>query len=367
LGRIRPRILENGLATLREVEGLSEELVLDHIFAPGFSTTSEVSEISGRGVGLDVVQSVLREVGGSVHVSSVPGAGATFHLRVPVSRSVIRAVVVRIAGEPYAFPLLRIDRLLRVPVSEVHLAEDRQFVVVEGRNVALVPADQVLELSGGAVPPGDVPVVLVSERAHRLGFAVEAFLGEVDLVVRPLDARLGRVADISSAALLGDGSPVLVLDVEDLVRSVLRRSREAGLGLGKVTQQGGERRRKRILVVDDSAAVRELESELLARQGYLVVQATDGVDAWSKVRENACDLVITDVDMPRMDGIALTRSVKQDPRLRSTPVMIVSYRDSEEDRARGLAAAADFYFAKSEFEGDALLQAVVNLIGEAKA
>jgi two-component system sensor histidine kinase and response regulator WspE len=107
--------------------------------------------------------------------------------------------------------------------------------------------------------------------------------------------------------------------------------------------------------------------ELLARQGYLVVQATDGVDAWSKVRENACDLVITDVDMPRMDGIALTRSVKQDPRLRSTPVMIVSYRDSEEDRARGLAAAADFYFAKSEFEGDALLQAVVNLIGEAKA
>jgi len=361
--RVRQKVVALGLLPAADAAVLDPGRLLDYIFTPGFSTAAAVTEISGRGVGLDVVQSVLHEVGGNVHVTSEKGRGATFHLRVPISRSVIRAVVVSIAGEPYAFPLTRIDRLLSVPLAEIPLVEDRQYVIVDGRSVALVPTAQVLELDGGPPPADPVSVVVVSDRAQRFGFVVDRFTGEYDLVVRPLDPRLGRVADISAAAILPDGAPVLIVDVEDLARSVTHLQQLTRIDKVAARLLPAERRAKRILVVDDSITVRELERQLLLAKGYDVSVAVDGVDGWTSVRENAFDLVITDVDMPRMDGIALTRSIKQDPRLKSLPVMIVSFRDGGADRARGLEAAADFYLTKGEFQDDVLLRAVHDLIG----
>jgi two-component system, chemotaxis family, sensor histidine kinase and response regulator WspE len=363
--RVRERIVRRGLVDAEVAVGLSDTEVLDYVFVPGFSTAAEVTEISGRGVGLDVVRSVVQEVGGTVRISSTVGEGTSFHLQLPITLSVIRAVVVEIAGEPYAFPLMRIERIVQVPMSELRTLENLQYFVLEGKNVGLVQARQVLELDGAPPATGDtLPVVVLSDRTRLCGVAIDRFLGEHDLVIRPLDPRLGKVADVSAAAVMTDGSPLLIVDVEDMVRSIVRLLQ--GGQLGKVARGDvTARKKKHVLIVDDSITVREVQRQLLANRGYDVTVAVDGVDGWHMIQGGGFDLVISDVDMPRMNGIELVRSIKQDPRLRETPVMIVSYKDREEDRRRGLDAGANYYLTKSDFHDDTLLQAVHDLIGDA--
>ncbi len=207
-------------------------------------------------------------------------------------------------------------------------------------------------------------MVVIRDRDAVYGVAVERFVGERTLVVVPLDPRLGKVQDVSAGALLDDGTPVLILDVEDLLRSV-----EKLLATGRLERIDPAGRlagpaRKRVLVVDDSLTVRELERKLLLGRGYDVAVAVDGMDGWNALRSEHFDLVITDIDMPRMDGIELVTLIRRDTRLQSLPVMVVSYKDREEDRRRGLDAGADYYLAKASFHDEALLDAVVDLIGE---
>ena len=193
---------------------------------------------------------------------------------------------------------------------------------------------------------------------------MDRFLGQSELVVQPLDARLGKVKDISAAALMEDGSPILIVDVDDLLRSIetLASTRRLLTATHRVLKPA-TRDRKRVLVVDDSSIVRELERKLLTSRGYLADVAADGLDAWNALRAGHYDLVITDVDMPRMGGIELAALIKQEPPLQSLPVVIVSYLDSEGERLRGLQAGADYYLTKGSFQDETLLQAVADLIG----
>jgi two-component system sensor histidine kinase and response regulator WspE len=185
-------------------------------------------------------------------------------------------------------------------------------------------------------------------------------------VVLPLDPRLGKVQDISAGALLDDGSVVMILDVEDMFRSVEKLLNTGRLERIDKRNRHAEQVRKRVLVVDDSLTVRELQRKLLSNRGYEVSVAVDGMDGWNALRGEHFDLLITDIDMPRMDGIELVTLLRRDSRLQSLPVMVVSYKDREEDRRRGLDAGADYYLAKASFHDDALLDAVVELIGGAQ-
>ncbi len=367
--RLRNKVVRKGLASAEMAARLGEAELLEFLFLPGFSTRESVTEISGRGVGLDVVQDMARTVGGVVRVGSKPGRGTRFTLQLPITMSVIRALLVRIAGEPYALPLNRLERIARVPRDEVRRLEGRPHFLVDEHLVGLIDAAQVLELPESVEASDPMSVVVVGDRGARFGMIVDEFLGERDLEVRPLDPRLGKPPDINSASVLDDGWPVLIVDVEDLVRSIDnllggKRLKEAA---GPASPASKARKpAKRILVVDDSITVRELERQLLEGRGYAVDVAVDGVDGWNAVRAKDYHLVISDVDMPRMDGIALVRSIKQDPRLRSIPVVIVSYKDREEDRMRGLDAGADGYLTKSSFHDRTFLDAVADLIGEAR-
>lgn len=208
--------------------------------------------------------------------------------------------------------------------------------------------------------------MLIRDREQYHGLAVEAFLGEFTLVLMPLDGRLGKVRDVAAGALLHDGTPVLILDVDDLLNSVSKLLDTGHLERVDHASHARQTVSKRVLVVDDSLTVRELERKLLLSRGYQVSVAVDGMDGWNALRAETFDLLITDIDMPRMDGIELVTLVRQDPRLRSLPVMVVSYKDREEDRRRGLEAGADYYLAKASFHDEALLDAVQTLIGEAR-
>lgn len=364
--RLRNKIVERGLANAGMAQRLSEAELFEFLFLPGFSTKEAVTEISGRGVGLDVVQSMVRTLGGSVRVGSIPGRETSFTLRLPISMSVIRALLVQIAGEAYAFPLTRIDRIELLVPEQIEWLEGRQFFSLDQHTVGLVEAGPVLELPDEPVAGRrEMPVVVIGDRGHRFGLVVEKFLGERDLDVRPLDPRLGKVPNVGSASVLEDGSPVLIFDVEDLVRSIdnLLTGRRLKRPAFVVPSQAAAV--KRILVVDDSITVRELERQLLANHGYEVDTAVDGMDGWNAVRSGNYDLVVSDVDMPRMDGIDLVRRIKADAQLKMLPVIIVSYKDRQEDRLRGLDAGATCYLTKSSFHDQTFLEAVTDLIGEA--
>ncbi len=356
----RRKLLPSGMAAR-----LTEAELMQFLFLPGFTMKDAVTEISGRGVGLDVVQNMVRSVRGSIRVHTQPRGGTRFILQLPITLSVLRTLLVEVAGEPYALPLAQIVRTHRLRRDQVETIEGHVSFRFKDESVGLLSAQQVLDCGDVATLPAEISLVILGERKSRYGLVVDKFLGERELVVQPLDARLGKVKDISAAALMEDGSPVLIIDVDDMIRSI-----EKLISSGRLTSvrrdalMPAARARKHVLVVDDSLTVRELERKILLARGYTVEVAVDGMDGWNALRAGSFDLVISDVDMPRLDGVELTTMIKKDPNLRAIPVMIVSYKDREEDRMRGLEAGADYYLTKGSFHDETLLRAVADLIGE---
>ena len=362
---LRAKAISKGLVARQVADQLSTVELLEFLFLPGFSTKEEVTEISGRGVGLDVVQTMVKAVGGTVRVSTQLGRQTAFTLQLPITMSVIRALLVDVGGEPYAFPLTRIDQIVFCHHDDVRTIEGRQYFERDGLSIGLVMASQIFELTPVGPPADPMPIVVISDRGQQFGMVVDAFLGERDLEVRPLDPRLGKVPNMNSASLLENGNPVLIVDVEDLVRSidnVLMGRRLSRVEFERLAEQA--RQRKRILVVDDSITVRELERQLLQARGFAVDVAVDGMDGWNAIRSARYDLVVSDVDMPRMDGIELVTLIKNDPASKDIPVVIVSYKDREEDRLRGLDAGANRYLTKSSFHDETFVRTIIDLIGE---
>ena len=367
LDHLREEVVERKLTNAETASRLSEAELLEFLFLSGFSTRDEVTEISGRGVGLDVVQTMVRQLRGAVRVYQQQGRGTRFVLEMPLSLSVVRSLLVEVQNEIYAFPLAYVSHALQVDAKEIEQLEGQQHFRFQDRQIGLVSARQILR-AGEAAPAADtLSVVVVGDHDRLYGIAVDRYVGERTLVVQPLDPRLGKVQDVMAGSLMDDGTPLLILDVEDMLVSV-QKLIEGGR-LSRVDGGSGAaaaRRRKRVLVVDDSLTVRELERKLLLNRGFDVAVAVDGMDGWNMLRTEDFDLIVTDVDMPRMDGIELVSRIKADPKLQTLPVMVVSYKDREEDRQRGLDAGADYYLAKGSFHDDALLDAVEDLIGKAR-
>jgi two-component system, chemotaxis family, sensor histidine kinase and response regulator WspE len=354
---LRDWTVSRGLVTPETATGLSDAELLEFIFLPGFSTRDSVNSVSGRGVGLNVVQSTVQEAGGSVVVHSEPGIGTTFRLTLPVTRSVIRVIRIQVEGELYAVPLVRIDRVAQLePLSSSDTAAER-FVEFNGAKLPTVPLGPLLGLSSRPLPSTAVPVLLCG----GIAFAVDRLVDEVELPVRRLDPRLGKIPGVSAASLDENGLPLLILDVEDLIQTALGRPSTMS------TEARGGSSAPHILVVDDSHTVREMERRLLVRSGYQVTTAQNGQEAWNLLRLNEYDLLISDIDMPQMNGIELVTKVRENPRLARMPVIMLSYKGRDEDRRRGLEAGADFYLTKGDFQNENFRQAVVDLIGAADA
>ncbi|AOJ77752.1 hybrid sensor histidine kinase/response regulator [Burkholderia ubonensis] len=367
LDALRAAVVRQRLTDDETAARLSDPELLEFLLLPGFSMRDAVTDVSGRGVGLDAVQEMVRGVRGAVRIFNEPGAGMRFVLQLPLTLSVIRSLLVEVGGEPYAFPLAHVRRTLELARNDIDVLEGQPHFPFDGRRVGLVAAHQLLDAGEPDAPRARTAVVVVGGEPEPVGVAVDRFLGERMLVVQPLDSRLHKIQNIAAGALLENGDPVLIVDVEDLIRSVDKLVRGGQLAtLVRGPQHALADRRRRVLVVDDSLTVRELERKLLEKRGYDVTVAVDGMDGWNAVRGEAFDLVVTDVDMPRMDGIELVTLIKSDPALKRVPVMIVSYKDRDEDRRRGLDAGADYYLAKSSFHDEALLDAVHDLIGDAR-
>ena len=370
IDRLKGKILEKGLTTQEILSGLSQAELLEFLFLPAFSTADKVTELSGRGVGLDVVQSMMQELGGAVRIETTAGAGTVFQLSLPITRSVIRALLLEIAGELYALPIPRIVQICVVSASQIRTVENRRYTTIDGNEVGLVSAQHVLEWTDALPNAESWSTVVLNHHSNLYGLIVDRIRGETELVVRPLDSRLGRVPNINATAIHADGSPILILDVDDLVHSIDNKiSGERWRMSAGITADSSETAAKaqRILVVDDSITVRQLQKQILESSGYEVHLAVDGVEGWNAIRLGDYDLIISDIDMPRMTGFELLEHIRGESKFANLPVIIVSYKDRESDRRRGLDLGANYYLTKSSFKNETYMNAVLDLIGEANA
>ncbi len=365
LEKVRMIIVQKNLVNPEIANQLTKNELTEFLFLP-LANFTETNEILGRKFDLDMAKSMVEELGGKIRAFSYPGIGMKFHFQLPMTGAVSKTLLVEISGEAYAFPLTQIEQIVKLERTNILRKENQQYFTLKQENISLVSASQVLELPEATLSLDTLPVVTIGDRFHRYGVVVDRLIGQRDLVLRPLDPRLGKVRDISAAAVREDGSPVLILDVEDMIRSIDKLIARGQLKLIRQTSaRSPENPVKKVLVVDDSITVRQMERKLLEKHGYKVEVAVDGMDAWNAVRTADYDLVITDFDMPRMNGISLTEQIRNHPKLKSIPIIIMSEKNREKDRLRGFEVGVNYYLTKSSFHEQTFLQAVISLIGEA--
>jgi two-component system chemotaxis sensor kinase CheA len=356
LDAIRQQLRKRGLP-----EPADERELARAIFLPGFSTSRLITDISGRGVGLDVVKSRVEALHGTIELSFAGGQGTRFRLAVPLTLTTLRALLLKAGGQTFAFVDTNVQRLLRVSPKDLRSVEGRQMLALGGPPVPVASLADTLGLRGGATVQEGVklPVVLVAAGEQRMAFVVDELLAEQEVVVKGLGARIRRLRHVSGATLLPVGGIALVLNAANLVRTALARA-PGGDALPRAG--AAPKPRHRLLVIDDSVTTRTLEKSILEAAGYEVTAAADGVAGWKLIQERRFDLVVSDVDMPRMDGFALTEAVRGSRQFAELPVVLVTARATEDDRARGLAVGANAYLVKSSFDQTNLLETIVQLL-----
>lgn len=364
LKAVRQAAIERGMLSQQEAAALNEAETLDLIFRSGLSTTRHVSAISGRGVGLDVVRQNVEQLRGLIQAQTQAGKGATFLLTLPLTLVTSNVLLIQVAGETVGLPLMNVDRILRVDASQIGSIEGRPAIYAEGRLLPLADLGRLLELPGANRPaPKDAKmhVAIIAMADKRIAARVDGFLATQEVVIKPLGRQVRRVRNVAGAAVLGSGQVVLILNPADLIKSAHARQGAFALTAGKP-----EATRRRVLVVDDSITTRTLMKHILANAGYEVSTASDGQEAWDMIRgggDSLPDIVVSDVNMPNMDGFALTETIRQDARTARLPVVLVTSLESQQDRLRGLDAGADAYLTKGAFDQRELQETIERLIG----
>lgn len=329
------------------------------IFTPGFSTSRIVTDVSGRGVGLDVVKRAIETLRGAIDIAFQPGLGATFTLAVPLTLSALRVVLVRSSGSVYALPGTSVRRLLRAAPGDIASIGNVQTVLVDGVAVPVSPLAALVGKPSGPRPnEGKVALVVVSAQGVDVAIVVDELIEEREVVVQSLGPRLDAIGTASGVIVLPSGRLSLILNPSVLVA----RARTAGSGTALFAAPVLEQRRRRVLLVDDSLTTRTLERSILESAGYIVLVASDGVEAWALLQERGADVVVSDIEMPRMDGLVLTETIRSSPRFRDLPVVLVTGRARDEDRVRGLAVGANAYLVKSAFDQANLLETIAQVL-----
>ncbi|MFA4876838.1 MAG: response regulator [Methanoregula sp.] len=360
---IRKTAIRTGLITEREETRLTDAEAVWLIFRSGLSTSQTVTEISGRGLGLAIVEDTVTRLGGFVTVTSGVGKGTSIIMRVPVRLVTFRGIVVRSGNRMYVLPMQQVRQVLRIKADMISRAGSRPELTLQDEKIGVVHLSEILSTQrSGVNTPGDAPVsiVIIAYGAGQAACIVDEVIRVQEIVVRPLGSQLRRVRRIAGAAILGDGTIALVLDTPELIQEALRTA-----GNPLPVPSGGHSA-PRILVVEDSVTSRTFLQMILEQDGCQVGTATDGIHAIGMLREHRFDMVISDVDMPRMNGFTLTEKIRADSRLSYLPVILVTSLDSPKDREHGLAIGADAYVIKSGFEKNNLRTIVRDLLNKTR-
>ncbi|MFA6921815.1 MAG: response regulator [Gallionella sp.] len=364
VAKVRAAACKLGIISGDRVEQLSSQEAQELVFQSGISTSPIITDISGRGLGLAIVLEKVERLGGVIslesrHDSGVQHSGTSFFITLPLMLATFRGVLVRAGEYHFVIPALSVERVARVAQQDIRTVENRATISLGGQAVALVSLGEVLELPRKSTTVTEQVQVVVLGAGHKhVAFRVDEIIGEQEVLVKTLGPQLARVRNIAGASVLGTGKVVAVLNVPDLLKSAAKQS--APPIVAAETQ--GTAKKLSILVVEDSITSRALLKNILESAGYLVTTAVDGVDAYTTLKTGTFDLIVSDVEMPRMDGFDLTAKVRADKRLAELPVVLVTALESSVHRERGIDVGANAYIVKSSFDQSNLLEVIRRLI-----
>lgn len=363
--KVKAAAVRKGYISESEAKALSDREARYLIFEKGFSTAAIITEISGRGVGMDVVREfVVERLKGALDVESELGKGSTFRLTIPLTLAIIRALLLRVGGQTFALPTSSIEETARVERSSVIKVEGHEVIRRQRRTVPLVHLRDILGIDSGSDDGSSkIPIATLGFSGHRIGIIVDEFVGEQQIVIKTLGSHLKRVDNVAGVTILGAGEVVPILNVPDLMANGRQLTGVRMRRQGQVKEAAESKGPSRVLICEDSFTTRELERSIFEAAGYEVETATDGAQGLAKLREGLNpDAVVTDVQMPNMTGFELTKAIKSDDMLKNIPVIIVTSLERDEEKAEGISAGADAYITKSVFNQDTLLDTVERLI-----
>jgi two-component system, chemotaxis family, sensor kinase CheA len=348
------------LLSPEKAESLSDKDALPFIFQSGVSTSPIITDISGRGLGLAIVKEKVEKLNGALSVETVPGKGTSFRIILPLTLARFHGVTVRVGEHLFVLPTSHVERVARVRRDEVKTVGNRETISLGGQAVALARLHAVLgveEKTGADAPPDIFPVIVLTSANRRIAFQVDEILHEQEVLVKTLGRQLVRVRNIAGATVLGTGKVVPILNVPDLLHFAVQSS-DAAMRAPSAVAEAADVKQKSILVAEDSITSRTLLKNILESAGYRVETSVDGVDAFTKLKSGKFDLVVSDVDMPRMNGFGLTAKIRGDKRYADLPVILVTALDSREDREHGIDVGASAYIVKSSFDQSNLLEII---------
>ncbi len=361
LEAIKASAIRKGLLRMGEADKLSRSEVAGLIFNSGLSTSNIITDISGRGVGMDVVRQNVEELHGTLEVDFEVGTGTTFTMTLPLTLASSRGLLVKAGDQTFALPLTSVERMLQIETGSIASVEGKEAITYQGRPIALARLADLMELPFKPSNSEQLTVVIVAVAEKRLGLVVDDLAGEQEVVIKNLGRQLAKVAGIAGATLLGTGEVILVLHVADLIKLAARN--RPRILMADIEENENVNERRTILVVDDSITTRTLEKNILEAVGYEVKLATDGREALGILATDGLPhLIVSDINMPRLDGFELTSRIKQDTRYAEIPVILVTSLDSPADKARGIEVGADAYIVKSSFDQGNLLDTIEQLV-----
>jgi len=362
INKVKEQAVEKGIISKDRIDEMVDEQVRQLLFTPGFSTKEEVSEISGRGVGLDVVREAIARLKGMVEVTSDPGKGATFVMKLPLTLAITESLLVASGRDVFAIPIDIVVETIRVDPQDIKTVETKEAITVRGHILPLVRLNDIFGLpQKGIFEKRFFPVIVVQSVEKRIGISCDQLLGRQEIISKNLGEPLKRVKNIAGATILGDGRVILILDIPSVIESaegvIIKRPQAATKPAAKL------KKKKTILLAEDVMSTAMLEKNILESVGYSVVIAGDGKEALERASQERFDLIITDVLMPRMDGFEFTARLKADKLYKDIPIIIVTTRGSDVDKRKGLEAGADAYILKSDFTSEGLLETIERLVG----
>jgi two-component system chemotaxis sensor kinase CheA len=357
------KVIKSGLSTMEAISHLTDQELLSYIFRSGVSTSPIITDLSGRGLGMAIVSEKVSGLGGSIMLNSEPDQGTIFTITLPLTLSTFRGVLVKINEQQFIIPTTTVNRAIRIKQNEIHFAESKPFFYRNNESIALVGLEDALGIPVRKKQNTNqtyIQVLILSSALHKIGFIVDEVLGEQEGIVKELGPLLIHVRNIAGATLLGNGQVIPILSVSELIDSAMQSS--TFLSAAKQEDETSATPAMRILVAEDSITSRTLLRNILETAGFTVKTAVDGSEAFQFIQSDLYDLVVSDVEMPNMNGFELTAKIRNDERFANTPVILVTALSSDIDKQRGMEAGANAYIVKSNFEQSNLVETIRRLI-----